>query len=415
MTQHVPPFDFFDLDCFARGTPFDSLSRLRREQPVSWQQMIGIDPDDGFWLVTKHSDICEISRNTALFYSNDGSVLTDAPRRDSAAPLRMVRDGLCHLDPPAHTSHRQLVLPAFGARAIGALERRVRRCADDLLNRACRLRTFDLVEEVAVSFPAAVVFREVLGFQADEVPRAIYWGDLFNRSHSIPIGDSEYGPTREAASLALAEMHDFCLRAVRARRETPGDDVLSMLAHARTAEGEPIDDETFSRYFWSLVVGAFDTTASTIAGGVQALEQFPAQRLTLVSDPSLVPRAVEEMLRWVTPVIYFRRTAAADTELRGQAIKRGDRVAMCYAAANRDEDVFVNPEEFDVRRDPNAHLSFGYGRHFCLGAQLARMEIRVLFEKILERRLRFELHGEVRRARSNFINRIVNMPVTVNW
>jgi cholest-4-en-3-one 26-monooxygenase len=408
----VSTFNFLDLDRFAVGTPFEALSDLRREQPIAWQKLCGIQSGDGFWLVTKHADICEISKNPQLFYSNDGSVLTDAPRSQSAAPLRMVRNGLCHLDPPEHTDHRRLIAPSFGAKAIGALEQRIRDCAGEVLDRACRLRQFDFIDEIAVPFPATVVFREVLGFRSDEVKRGIYWGDLFNRSHAIPIDDPEYGPVREEAALALVEMHEFGLNALRARREMATSDVLSLLAHASTAGG-PVGDEMFSHYFWSLTIGAFDTTASTISGGLQALEQHPAQRQALDREPSLVPSAVEEMLRWVTPVIYFRRTVAADTELRGQAIKRGDRIAMCYAAANRDDEVFYRPDVFDVRRQPNDHLSFGYGPHFCLGAQLARLEMRVLFEEILARRLRFTACGDVVRARSNFINRIVKMPVAV--
>jgi cytochrome P450 len=186
-----------------------------------------------------------------------------------------------------------------------------------------------------------------------------------------------------------------------------------VLAHTRTADGSLLSEPMFVRYFWSLLTGAFDTTASAISGGMLALTMFPREYARLLADPSLVPTAVEEMLRWETPTIYFRRTATADAEIGDQAIKRGQRVLMCYAAANRDETVFTNPDVFDVSRKPNDHVSFGHGQHFCLGAGLARLEIRILFEEIIRRQLRVEVCGPIRRARSNFQNRLKRMPVTI--
>lgn len=405
--------DFFDLDAFARGTPHDELARLRRETPVSWHRLPGLAPDDGFWLVTRHRDVCEISANPTLFCSHDGSVLADAPQPDSPPMLMMVRDGLCHLDPPQHTAHRRLIAPLFTPRATSGLETRIRRRAAEALDRATALRDVDLVTDVAVRFPACVVFEELLGFDQRDADRAIYWGDLFNRVHAVTSADREFRSLRADALVALHEMHDCAMSSFRARRARPADDLMTLLAQFRTADGRPIDESMFSGYFWSLVVGAFDTTASTIAGGSLALHERPKERSRLDRTPASLATAIEEMLRWVTPVVYFRRTATQDTSISGHPIRKGDRVAMCYAAANRDEDVFRDPERFDVGRDPNDHLAFGHGPHFCLGAHLARLELRVLWEEILRRGIYFDPHGEVTRARSNFINRIVKMPVTV--
>nr|WP_255207753.1 MULTISPECIES: cytochrome P450 [unclassified Myxococcus] len=200
---------------------------------------------------------------------------------------------------------------------------------------------------------------------------------------------------------------------MHSRRRSPRPDVLSALANATGPEGEPVPDDMFLSYFWSLVTGAYDTTASTIAGGLLALSEFPQEREKLFADPTLVPAAVEEMLRWVTPVVYFRRTVSKDTVLDGHSIKEGQRVVMCYAAANRDEEEFPEPDVFDITRTPNRHLSFGYGPHFCLGARLARVEIGILLEEMIRRRVIVHVRGDVLHARSNFINRIKQMPVAL--
>jgi len=407
-------FNFFDLDVFAHGTPYEALARLRRENPISWHAMSTPKRDDGFWLVTKHRDICQISEDTTLFYSHGGSVLADAPPRTAPPALMMVRNGFAHLDPPKHTMYRRLITPSFAPRAIAALEQRIRTHAVQVLDRASALGNFEFVREIAVALPIAVVFGEMLGFDPSDFERAAYWASLFNRVHAIPPTDYEFGRIHEAAATALNEMHVYALKAMYWRRENPAADILSVLANMKTPDGQLISEEMFTSYFWSLATAAFDTTAGTIAGGVLALNDFPAQCAKLCANHSLVSTAVEEMLRWETPVIYFRRTASEDTEIRGQKIRRGQRVVMCYAAANRDDDVFQDPNVFDITREPNEHLAFGHGPHFCLGARVARLEIRVLLEEMLRRRIHFKVCGGVTRERSNFINRIVRMPVAIS-
>lgn len=408
-------FDFLDIDAFARRTPYEALARLRREAPISWHPMPGPNQGDGFWLVTKHRDICEISNNPVLFYSNAGSVLADAPRVTAASPSMMVRNGFAHLDPPKHTVYRRLISPLFAPQAIAAFEDRVRACIVQVLDRVSKLGEFELVREVAMPFPATVVFGEMLGVEPIDFERAMRWGTLFNRMHVIPPTDPEFTSTHMRASSALIEMYRYALNAFYSRHKSQATGILGVLANMKTEDGEPISEEMFLSYFWTLIVGAFDSTAGAIAGGILALNQFPAQRRKLFSNPLLVPTAIEEILRWETPVIYFRRTAAMDTEIHGQKIKQGQRLVMCYAAANRDEEVFRNPDSFDIARKPNEHLAFGHGPHFCLGARTARMELRIFLEEILKRRIHFRICGDVIRERSNFINRIIRMPVSCDF
>lgn len=406
-------FNFFDLDMFSRGSPHDAFRRLRRDQPVSWQVMAHPHSDQGFWLVTKHKDICEIAKHSRIFFSHAGSVLTDSVQIPHPA-WRMIRDGLCHLDAPQHSDLRRAIVPYFGAEAMASLETTIRRRAIDVLERVQARGEFDLVTGIATEFPVRVVYQDVLGFDEDDLKTAAYWGDLFNRVHAIPNGDREFSHMMQASGVALERLHRYGVDAFRTRRDAPRNDLLSLLAGITLGNGEPISEEDFLSYFWSLAIGAYDTTAGTIAGGIAALAAYPEQRERLYGDPALIESAVEEMLRWESPVVYFRRTAAEDYELGGRVIRKGNRVVLCFASGSRDEEVFRDPDTFDIERHPNPHLSFGHGAHFCLGARLARLELRILFEEIVARDLRFNPNGPITRARSNFINRITRMPVAVD-
>jgi cholest-4-en-3-one 26-monooxygenase len=401
-------FDFTDLEVFEQDVPYEALATLRREIPVYWNAVQGRGSiPGGFWLITKHKDIVQVEKNTQLFSSHEGLTLADAPSSSWGPPWLMVRDGLTHLDPPMHSAHKKIVAPSFTPGSMALMEKRVREIAAEVIHRARGMGTVDFAEEVALRFPVAVVLGEVLGIPREDFSKLIYWSDV------IAAPDDPSFP-RFAGVKVVEDIYHYALDILASRRRRPKDDVLSMLAHASTSEGTSMSDEMFVRYFWSLVTGAFDTTASAISGGMLALIRFPDEHARLLAQPSLLPTAVEEILRWETPTIYFRRTATVDTMLGGKKISRGQRVVMCYASGNRDEDVFESPEVFDVGRKPNDHLSFGYGPHFCLGSSLARMEVRVLFEQILDCRLRVELRGETKRARSNFQNRIKQMPVTIS-
>lgn len=406
-------FNFFDLDRFAQGTPHDELARLRATSPVSWHRIPSPKSDVGFWLLTKHRDIVNVSRNTALFRSHDGAVLLDVPPPSAPPALIMVRDGFCHLDPPVHTTLRRMITPPFSARALAACEDRIRRITSRLLDEVAAEGECELVDRLAARLPVTVVLHELLGFDEEETEQAAYWGELFNRVHAVPPTDRDFESVRQSAIVALDDMHACAMSVMRWRRLRPSDDLLSMMAHLRTPDGELISEATFASYFWSIVVGAFDTTASTIADGMVAFNEHPEEQWKLEANPSTVPTAVEEMLRWVSPVIFFSRTASADTMIGETRIKQGDRIAMCYASANRDEDVFERPDNFDIARQPNDHLAFGHGPHVCLGAHIARLEVRILLQEMLGRRMRIEVCGPIRRARSNFINRITSLPARI--
>ena len=407
MVNRQRPFSLTDLDRFARDVPHNAFRQLRRFAPVYWNPApTPVDPTHGFWLVTRHADIVFIEKNPLLFSSHYGLTLADAPPSNASPAWSMVRDGLTHLDPPEHAQHRQIAASWFAPRAVAARESAIRIIAEEVLERACARERFDFASEVALRFPVSVVLGEVLGLPAEDFTRVIHWSDVI----AAPA-DPEF--PRSAGTDTVHEIHAYAFSLFEARRRWPGTDVLSLLAHSPSPAGGPMTKEIFVRYFWSLLTGAFDTTASAISGGMLALIEYPDQYERLLQDPSLLTSAVEEILRWETPTIYFRRTAMADTVLRGQIIRRGQPVVMCYASANRDEEEFPDPDVFEIGRRPNNHLAFGHGPHFCLGANLARAEIRIMFEQIIRRNLRLKLCGGIRRARSNFQNRIKEMPVSI--
>jgi cytochrome P450 len=315
------PFDFTSLDIFAKDVPHDRLAQLRRETPVYWNQVPNPATEQGFWLITKHKDIVQIEKNTNLFSSHYGLTLADAPPSTWGPPWSMIRDGLTHLDPPEHAAHRQLIAPLFAPKAIQAIEDRIHAVANAVLDRACELRNFDFATEVALRFPVAVVLGELFGLPSEDFPKIIHWSDVV-----VAPYDPEFA--RSAGLKAIHELYQYALSAKAMRMRKPTNDVLSTLAHTKTADGSYMSDEVFVRYFWSLVTGAFDTTASAISGGMLALISFPEEHEKLLADPSLVPLAVEEILRWETPTNYFRRTAMADTVIREQKILKGQRVLM---------------------------------------------------------------------------------------
>jgi cholest-4-en-3-one 26-monooxygenase len=414
----APAFDLLDTDAFACGTPFDALAQLRRAAPISWHELpVAMREDrtraEGFWLVTAYRDVAEIVKDPTTYLSHKGIFLSDAPEPPLPPQFLMSGGNFAHLDPPDHAIYRALIAPLFSPDAIAARERRIRSYAAATLDRALAMPDLDFVRDVAEAYPVRVVYGDVLGFPADDLDRARAWGEILVRAAGVPRTDQDYEAVCSQAMRALYEVYDYGLAAVHARRGRPGPDVLSALANATDRDGAPLSDKVFLSYFWSLVTGAYDSTASAIAGGLLALSTFPDQREQLFAEPALVPAAVEEILRWVTPVVYVRRTAARDADLLGHAIQRGQRVVMCFAAANRDEAEFPDPDRFDIRRTPNRHLAFGRGPHFCLGARLVRVEVAILLEELIRRRIRVDVHGDVVRARSNFMNRIKKMHVTL--
>lgn len=372
------------------GDPFPLYARLRAEAPVAWHE------DPGFWAVTTHAEVLAAGADPATFCSAQG-ILVDEIGVDYPSPPTMM-----HTDPPAHTRYRRMVQPGFKPSAVRGLEESVRAEAEALLARIEADVAVDIVPALSVPFPLRVICG-LLGVDSDEWPRFYEWSEA-----AIP-GATDW--PQEKKDALLAEMFGYLVAVATQRRAGPRSDVVSALATA-APDGDELSDAELAMFLVQLLVAGNETTRNLLSGGLAVLAESPAQWGRLRADRSLVPRAVEELLRWTTPVISFLRTATCDTELRGQAIAAGEPVLLVYASANRDEEAFgPTAGQLDVGRDPNPHVSFGFGPHFCLGAALARLEARVVLEGLLERFVTLEPAGPVERAPSSVIAGVRRAPI----
>jgi len=394
--------DVYDPDRYVAGAPYADFARLRRERPIHWQAT----PDgDGYWAVTKHADVAEVSRNPELFSSARGFVVIEPL---SEAQLAMMRFTLLGMDPPEHARLRRTLLAAFTPRMVAALEPRVREIARGIMARGAAKGVVEFVEDMAGELPMQVI-GELLGVPEAERARLRAWAAQLTGSQ-----DTDLNPGgAEAAPAASIEMAMYAIGLAQARRGATGSDLTTVAVNAEV-DGHTMTDAEFGGFFVQLATAGNDTTRNLLSSGLRLLLAHPDQLESLRADESLIPGAVEEMLRYESPLHYFRRTATRDTALRGQAIRAGERVVLLYGSANRDEDVFRDAERFDVRRSPNPHLSFGFGEHFCLGAALARLEARVFFEELLRAFPRIELAGESRHQRSNLNNALKSLPVRLH-
>jgi len=400
------------LDAYAaRGYPHEAWAALRAADPV---HRCEAGDFDAFWAITKHADVAWISKSPQLFRS--GPRLTLFPREvappgaTEAQILRM----LLNLDPPEHGAHRALLARHFTPAALRPLETRVRALARQVVGAAvARLRdaggeaTLDFVEEIAAPLPLHVIL-ELLGAPRSDAPRLL---ELSNQV--VGLADPEYArgvAPPMAAFQAWTGLFSYFMQLVADRRRAPGSDLVSRLA-ASEVDGKPLDDRELLSYCFLLLTAGNETTRNAIAGGTLALIEHPAAWKRLRDDPGRLATAADEFVRWVSPIVYFCRTAAEDVELRGRKIAAGDTVALFHASANRDEDVFADPFVFDPLRDPNPHLGFGIGEHFCLGASLARMEIRAVMEEWIAQVDEIALDGAVSRLRSSFTGGIKHLPV----
>jgi cholest-4-en-3-one 26-monooxygenase len=390
--------DVYDLDSYQRAIPHDVFGRLRKESPVNFNPEPG---GPGFWAVTKYADVVTISKDPKTFSSaRGGTNLTELAPED----LSVVQMLMVNMDPPRHNKFRNLVSKGFTPRMIAQLEPLIRRAATRTVDAVAKRGECDFVRTVAGELPL-IIIADLLGIPQDDRGKVFDWSNRL-----IGFDDPEFQTSLADGKVAAGELWMYANQIAAQRRAKPETDLTSVLVHA-SVDGEQLSELEFDAFFLMLAVAGNETTRNAISGGALALSQHPEQRKRLLDDPSLIPSAVEEILRWVTPVIHFRRTATRDVELRGAKIREGDKVAVFYSSANRDEDVFPDPFKFDVGRTPNEHLAFGVGQHFCLGASLARLELRIIFEELLRRLPDFTLAGDVRRLRSNFINGIKEMPV----
>jgi cholest-4-en-3-one 26-monooxygenase len=319
--------------------------------------------------------------------------------------LAMIRMMMLNMDPPQHTRYRRLVSTGFTPKIVRQLEPHVRERTSRIVDAVAAKGSCDFVTEIAAQLPLGVIC-DLIGVPEEAHQQIFDWSNRL-----IGFDDPEYATTMEQGQAAAAQMFMYAHSLAAERKLEPKADVISILLEAEI-EGEKLSDPEFDAFFMLLAVAGNETTRNLISGGMLALIEHPEQRARLMADPALMPTAVEEMLRWVSPLIYFRRTLQRDASVGGVEMREGEKVAMYYPSANRDESIFERADEFDVARSPNPHLAFGGGGpHFCLGASLARLEIRCMFEELMQRLPDIELAGPVQRLRSNFINGIKHMPV----
>jgi cytochrome P450 len=395
--------DLSDPDLFVQGPPHALFAELRRTKPVHWQERRNAP---GYWVVLKHADVRDVSRQPELFSSSATGVQLDTPPPEG---LEMVRGMLTGMDPPRHGGYREPVLGSFTPRAIARLEDRTREITRRILAEAakrCQERGHvEFVHEVCGHLPTRI-FGEIVGLPRDDWEYLHGLVERMTRSQDPDVVLSE-----DERNTGGAELARYAIAfGARRRGAPPRDDLTSLMLEAEFG-GKRLSDVDFGIYFCQFVIAANETTMTLLSSGLLTLLEHPDQFAAMRADPSLIPGAVEEMLRWDNPLHYLARTAMAETELRGARIKKGDKLAMYYTSANRDEDVFSDPEMFDIRRAPNPHVTFGYANHFCIGAHLTRLEGKVFFEELLAAFPTIETVGSPKRLRSSFSNALKEFPV----
>ena len=398
MESTPPSVDVFDPDAYVDSVPHERFRWLRRNDPVHWQELPG---GGGYWVVTKHADVVRVSRDPATFSAARQSILIQDPDPET---LPMLRTQLLSMDPPEHGRLRRTVLGGFTPGMVRRLEPRIRELCGSILDAALARGTCDFVRDVAAELPVQVI-AEIMGVPAEDRHRLSEWGDRLTG-----MDDPETAVSPEATRQASFDMGAYGFALAQSRKGREGADLISVLMNAEL-DGHRVNEVEFAGLFVQITVAGNETTRTLLSQALLVLTEHPDAWRALQLDPGLLPQAVEELLRYTTPLHYFRRTATRDVELRGRKIREGDRVAMLYSSANRDEEVFMRPDAFDLQRDPNPHVAFGFGEHFCLGAKLARLEARVFLEELFRRVERAELLGPPRRLRSNLINGLKEIPV----
>jgi cytochrome P450 len=396
--------DLSNLDFFMDHDPHPVWQALRAHDPLHWNLKSN---GKGFWSVTRYADALGVYRDPMTF-SSEGGIALDFDRAENVGPSETgVGQMMLMTDPPRHAKLRGVVNKRFTPRALAPYERHVRALAAEILGEVAPRGECDFVLDVAARLPTAVIC-EMMAIPRPDWPLMYTLANM-----SIGTADPEYRGGRSAEETGRAaqiEIFNYFTKLIADRRAAPGDDLVSAFVHGEVDSERLSDVEVLFNCFLVIIAGQ-ETTRNAISGGFLALMQNRDQYARLRSDASLFPTALEEFLRWTTPVTHIMRSATADATIRGQSIRKGDKVVIWNASANRDEDVFPDPYRFDVGRTPNDHLAFGYGEHFCLGANLARLELRVMIEEVMKRMPEIELAGEPQRLRSNFVAGIKHMPV----
>jgi len=403
---------------YAEDTPVHEAFRwLRANQPLGMARLEGIYP---FWIVCKHADILEVSRQNDLFRS--GEMPTTFTSIEGDATVRKLTGGSPHLvrtlvqmDAPDHPKYRVLTQSWFLPQNIRSLETRIRQIAREHVDRMAGLGgECDFVRDVALTYPLRVIM-EILGVPPGDEPRMLkLTQELFgatdpelNRSRGA---SQERGDGLGDLQAVIADFFMYFKQITDERKVTPGADLATVIANGQV-DGAPINDFEAMSYYVIVATAGHDTTSSSTAGAIWGMCQFPEAFARVKADPSLIPGLVEESIRWVTPVKHFMRSATQDAEIRGRTVKKGDWLMLCYPSGNRDEEVFDEPDAFRPQRAPNRHLSFGYGAHLCLGQHLAKMEMRILWEEMIPRLSSLEFAGEPTRAEAAFVGGPKRLPI----
>ncbi len=395
------------------------FTELRREDPVAWCP----EPDGGkgFWSITKYDDIQSISKNPKAFSSDRllGGITLESPemrrRRKSlesasedevggGGSILTSGSSMIMMDPPTHTQHRRMVAPGFAPGRLNALIPEIRTRCVEILESIAGRGECEFVSNVAAELPIQML-AELLGVEQEDRKKLFEWSNTM-----IGGDDPDMRIGRDDVMSVFGELFQYSVALRESRQENPGDDLISMLVNTRI-DGKPMELGDYVSAFILLVVAGNETTRNSISGGVLALSQYPEERQKLIDDPSLIPDAVDEIIRWVAPVVYMRRTALEDTKVGEKIIKEGDCLALWYMSGNRDEEKWDDPFSFNVTRNGPRHLSFGYGQHLCIGWRLAEIQLTVCLEELLKRFPDITVHGDVDRMRSNFLNSIKRMHV----
>jgi cytochrome P450 len=408
----IPAVDLTDLDMWTRGVPHGEFARLRREAPVAW--FGEAPPNSGFWSVHRYQDIVAASRDVAAFSSARGISFEEPTDEDMAA-----RRTIIDTDPPGHTKLRKIVSGSFTQRAVAAYRHFVEGLTEQVLDAGLTGTEFDFVDAVAKHVPIRVLAR-IMGLPETDLDLFIDLGDRLIANTDPDITDVVWGRDDTDAYRRFPfrspygkQLWDLGRDIIADRLRSPGDDLLSRLLRAEV-DGDRLSETDLDNFFSILVIAGNETTRIALAQGILAFCEHPEQWRRLRAEPGLLDSATEEVLRWTCPTHFMRRTAMCDTELGGVPIGAGDKVVLWYVSGNRDDAEFADPGAFDVARSPNRHLSFGRGGpHLCLGAHLARLEVRIVLAALARRVAGFELAGPPRRIRSNFTNGLRELPVRV--
>jgi len=394
-------FDFTDPDLYAHRVPNEELAELRRAAPIWWnpQSDAGFD-DGGFWVVSKHADVVEISRNSDMFgsWENTALIRHGADIKDSIDLQRLI---LLNIDPPQHTKLRQIVSRGFTPRAINNLRDRLTERAERIVKTAIESGTGDFVADVACELPLQAI-ADLIGVPQEDRKKIFEWSNMM-----VGYDDPEF---EEAGQVAAAELVGYAMVMAEDRKQCPRDDIVTKLVNAEIDGGQLGSDE-FGYFVILMSVAGNETTRNAISHGMLAFFDHQDQwELYRAERPDT---AADEIVRWATPVTAFQRTAKADTVIRGQQIKKGERLGLLYRSANFDEEVFDHPERFDVTRSPNPHLGFGgTGAHYCIGVNLAKLEIDLIFNAIADVMPQISKIGDAERLRSGWLNGIKRLPVS---